>query len=130
VASAEAGARAYEAEAKADRAVTKAASTRHSEDDLVDAIREKRVKLEELKDEQLPEELRKLGPEERKALIEKKSGEREELRKKIVELSKKRDEYLAEELKKRGAKDSFDSSVLEALSEQAGRKGISIPAKR
>jgi hypothetical protein len=128
--SAEAGARAYEAEAKADRAVAKAASSRHSEDDLVDAIREKRVKLEEVKEEQLPEEMKKMTVEERKAHLEKKGKEREQLRAKIVEISKKRDEFLAEELKKRGAKDSFDSSVLEALSEQAGKKGITIPVKK
>jgi len=126
----EAAARDYALEAKADRAVAKASSLRHSEDDLIDGIREKRVRLEDLKEEQLPEELKKMTPEERKAHIEKKSKEREELRAKIVELSKKRDEFLAQELKKRGAKDSFDSSVLEALSEQAGKKGISIPAKK
>jgi len=126
----EAAARDYALEAKADRAVAKAASTRHSEDDLIDGLREKRVRLEELKEEQLPEVLKKMTPEERKAYIEKKSKEREELRAKIVELSKKRDEFLADELKKRGAKDSFDSSVLEALSEQAAKKGISIPAKK
>jgi len=130
LASAEAGALHYEAEAKADRAVAKAASARHSEDDLIDAIREKRARLEDLKEEQLPEELKKLKPEERKAYLETKGKEREEIRTKIVELSKQRDEFLASELKKRGAKDSFDSSVLEALSEQAARKGISIPAKK
>jgi hypothetical protein len=130
LASAEAGARDYAPEAKADRAVAKAASTRHSEDDLIDALREKRVKLEELKEEQLPEEVKKLPPEERKAYLDRKAKEREDLRAKIVDLSKKRDEFLAAELKKRGAKDSFDSSVLEALSEQAGRKGITIPAKK
>jgi hypothetical protein len=130
LATGEAGARAYEAEAKADRAVAKAASLRHSEDDLIDAVREKRVKLEELKEEQLPDELKKLSPEERKERLEKKAKEREEIRAKIVELSKKRDQYLADELKKRGGKDTFDSSVLEALSEQAAKKGISIPAKK
>jgi hypothetical protein len=131
VASGEAAARDYAVEAKADRAVAKAASVRHSEDDLIDGIREKRVKLEELKEEQLPEELKKMTPEERKAHVEKKSKEREELRAKIVELSKKRDEFLAAEMKKRGdAKDSFDSSVLEALTQQAARKGITIPAKK
>jgi Mg-chelatase subunit ChlD len=130
VASGEAGARAYEPTAKADRAVAKAASTRHSEDDLIDALREKRVKLEDLKDEQLPDELKKLSPEERKARLDAKAKEREELRAKIVELSKKRDEYLAEALKKGGPKDSFDSKVMEALSEQAAKKGISIPAKK
>lgn len=130
LARAEGGAKEYAPAPKADRAVAKAASLRHSEDDLVDAIREKRVKLEELKEEQLPEELKKMTPEERKAHLEKKAKEREELRAKIVELSKKRDEFLAEEQRKRGAKDSFDSSVLEALSEQAGKKGITIPAKK
>jgi Mg-chelatase subunit ChlD len=130
LASGEDSARAYEPSAKADRAVAKAASARHSEDDLIDALREKRVKLEDVKEEQLPDELKKLSPEERKARLDQKAKEREELRAKIVELSRKRDEYLAEELKRRGAKDSFDSSVLEALSEQAGKKGISIPAKK
>jgi hypothetical protein len=131
VATGETAAREYAPAAKADRAVAKAAMARHSEDDLIDGIRENRVRLEEVKEEQLPEELKKLTLEERKAYVEKKSKEREELRGKIVDLSKKRDEYLAEEQKKRGgAKDSFDSSVLEALSEQAGKKGISIPAKK
>jgi hypothetical protein len=127
----ETAAKEYATGAKADRAVAKAAATRHSEDDLIDAIREKRIKLEEVKEEQLPEDLKKLKPEERKAYLDRKSKEREELRAKIVEVSKKRDEFLAAEMKKRGdAKDSFDSSVLEALSKQAARKGISIPAKR
>jgi hypothetical protein len=130
LAGAEARARDYASSAKADRAVAKAASPRHSEDDLIDALREKRVRLEDLKDEQLPEEFKKLTPEERKAALERKSREREELRAKIVELSKKRDDFLAAELKKRGARDSFDSSVLDALSEQAGRKGLSLPARK
>ena len=127
----ESAAKAYAPAPKADRAVAKAASSRVSEDDLIDAIREKRVTLEGLKEEEMPDELKKLTPEERKERLEKKAKEREELRTKIVELSKKRDEFLAAELKKRGgAKDSFDSSVLEALSEQAAKKGITIPAKK
>lgn len=123
---AEKKAKGYAAAPKAARASAKARSRRLSKDDLVDALKDKRVKLEELKQEELPEELKKLKPAERKAYVEKKSKEREEIRAKIVELSKKRDEFIKKELKKRGVRDAFDEVVLEALRKQAKKVGVTF----
>lgn len=129
VALAEGGARDYADDTKAARAAAKAYAPRVSEADLVDAVRENRVKLEEVKEEQLPEALKKLSAEERKAHVEKLSKEREEIRARIVEVSKKRDAYVAGELKKRGTKDSFDEVVLKALQKQGEKKGIRFENK-
>jgi hypothetical protein len=120
----EATAEKMESGSKADRAAAKGYAGRA--DDLIDAIAEKRIKLEDVKDEHLPEEMRKMTLEQRRAHVEQKAKERAELRARIVELSKKRDEYLRQELEKRGAKDGFDAVVKEALRKQAERKGIRI----
>lgn len=61
----------------ADRAVAK--SNRQYDNarwDLVDASREKSFKVEEVSDEQLPEEMRKLSVEQRKAYVEQKAKQR------------------------------------------------------
>lgn len=109
---------------KADRAAAKAAGGRLHEDDLLDAVREGRKSLKDLKPEELPPELKDKSPEERQAWVDAKLKERAELQAKVVELAKKRDAYLAEELAKRGAKDGFDAVVKEALRTQAAKKGI------
>ncbi|MBI2933572.1 MAG: hypothetical protein HYY16_18170 [Planctomycetes bacterium] len=65
----------------------------------------------------------------RKAFVEKKAKEREEIREKVQELSKKRDAFIEDELKKRGSKDAFDEVVLQALHDQAAKKGIKFDDK-
>lgn len=117
-------------EAKADRACGKAIAGRYRADDLVDAVREKRVDLAKLDDAKLPDELKGKSLDERKAFVEKRAREREDVRAKIVELAKKRDAFVADELKKRGAgRDSFDKVVVEALHEQCKAKGIAFESK-
>lgn len=111
------------APAKADRAAAKAAGGKLHESDLIDALKDGK-KLEEIKADELPAELKDKSPEERKAWVETKTKEREELQKKVVELSKQREKYIADELAKRGEKDGFDSVVKEALRKQAEKKGI------
>jgi hypothetical protein len=110
--------------AKADRAAAKTAGGRLYEEDLVDAVREGRKKLEDLKPEELPAELKDKTPEERKAWLDAKAKERAELQAKVLELTKKRDAFIAEELAKRGEKDGFDAVVKAALRKQAAKKGI------
>lgn len=111
---------------KADRASAKVNALCHSEDDLVDAVRDGRAKLEELKDEQLPESFRALDPAARKARLEELSKERAEIRAKIAELAKKRDAWLAEESRKAGPKDGFDGAVNAALRAQGAKHGLSF----
>jgi Mg-chelatase subunit ChlD len=93
--------------------------------DLVAAVEEKRVELEKIKDEDLPEELRKLSPEERVRFIAARSGERAGLRKEAEGLERLRAAFLAE--KSREAKPGasvFDREVTRMIRDQAAKKGF------
>lgn len=92
--------------------------------DLVGAVENGSVKLKDVKDEELPEDLKKMSPEERQKYVDAKIAERAELRKKIEELDGKREKFLAEEREKKGGKDGFDSAVSKAIHEQAEKKGL------
>lgn len=92
--------------------------------DLIGAIEDGSKKLSDVKDEELPEEMKKMTPEEREKFVAAKIAERAELRKKIEELDAKRSQYLKDEMAKLGNKDGFDSAVQKAIHEQAERKGI------
>lgn len=109
--------------AKAERALNKAVNAEAYVGDLLQNIENGSVKLDSVKEEDLPADLRKLSSEERKQEIEKRLAERRELRSQIVSLSKQRAEYIAAERKKKGTKDSgFDAAVSAALKEQLKRK--------
>jgi len=111
--------------AKADRALNKAVNADAYIGDLLQSIENGSVKLESVKDEDLPADMRKLSPEGRKQEIEKRLNERRELRAQIVSLSKQRAEFMASERKKNGGKQTgFDAAVATALKEQLSRKGI------
>jgi Mg-chelatase subunit ChlD len=110
--------------AKADRAVNKAVNSFQYDGDLVQDIENEKVKIEDVKEEDLPDDLKKLPSAERKKEIDKRIAERVKIRVEILELSKKRDAFLADEQKKRGKKNGFDSAVADALREQLLRKGI------
>jgi len=96
--------------------------------ELVDALNDKTVKLEEIDQEQLPAELQKLDRSELQKRIAKARDERADLQKQIVELSKKREAYIQSENKRLAAEgkgDAFDQKVTETLHAQAAKKGIS-----
>jgi Mg-chelatase subunit ChlD len=117
-------------ELKAERCVLACAPGKLSMGDLVDAIRSKSVKLEDIKEEDLPDVLRKMKKEERIAHIEKLIKEREEIAKRIRELSEKRSAYIKEEMKRLSLKgDPFDVAVIKALRKQAEKKGIKFEEK-
>ncbi|MCP5047185.1 MAG: VWA domain-containing protein [bacterium] len=90
--------------------------------DLVDAEKEGKVKVEELEEEALPEEMKKMSKEERKTYIEKKKKERDQLQKKINSLRKARDKYVTEKRKKMAGEKTLDSAIIQAIKEQAKKK--------
>ncbi len=95
--------------------------------ELLDALKEGRMKLAEVKAESLPEEYQKLSPEELKDVVAKKQAERETIQKRIGELSKEREAFLTAErarLIKEHKADGFDAQVAATLREQAKKKGI------
>ena len=123
----------YNLSSAADRAGAKA-SPQYSNGswDLVDATKSvKEFDVRKLKDEELPEEMRKMTPDERVAFVAGKAKEREQIAQKIKALGVKRDEYIKAEVQKKGldTNKSFDESVRKSITEQAAKKGFEFKAE-
>lgn len=68
--------------------------------DLVDALNEGKMKLDDLKADELPDALRTLAPTERRAHVEKLAAERKQIQDQINKLNAARKVYLVEQEKK------------------------------
>jgi Mg-chelatase subunit ChlD len=118
-------ARSAPAGAAADRAVNKALNSAAYAGDLLTSLENGSVKIDAVKDEDLPDDLKKLEPAARQKEIEKRLAVRKALRGDILKLSKLRDDFITAARKKQSGKpNSFDSAVAAALKEQLSRKGI------
>jgi hypothetical protein len=95
--------------------------------DLVDALEEGLVELDDVAPEELPSEMREMAAPAREAFVEAQRGRRREIQRKISTLSQERDAWVRAETERRageGGADSFDQKVLEAIRTQAAEKGI------
>jgi len=94
--------------------------------DLLDAVKAKRVKLEEIKKEDLPEKMQKMTLAEQKEYLAGLEKKRTELQKEAVDLDRKRSDFIQKKLAedKKDKKDSFDAQVLEVLRKQAQKHKI------
>jgi Mg-chelatase subunit ChlD len=110
--------------AQAERAVNKAVNSFQYDGDLVQDVENESVRIEDVKTENLPEELQKMSVADRKKVIDKRIAERKTIRAEILAVSKQRDEFIAAEQKKQGKANGFDAAVGQALREQLSRKGI------
>lgn len=91
--------------------------------DLCDACRLGKIKLEDLKEEQLPEFLRKMSVAERKTYVDEMIKQRAQIQGKIKQLSGERDKYIAEQLKLADKPDNtLDVAIIEAVRKQAEQK--------
>ena len=96
--------------------------------ELLDALNDKTLKLDQIDQKQLPGELQKMDRDELQKRIAKARDERADLQKQIVEISKKREVYIQSENKRlaaEGKSDAFDQKVTDTLHAQAAKKGIS-----
>lgn len=110
--------------AQADRAMNKSINSMSYAGDFLQSLENGTLKLEDVKPEELPEELRQLSPAERKQEIEKRQAQRRQIRAEIMQLSKDRAEFIKKERAKSGGRNSFDSVVAEALKAQLAAKGF------
>jgi len=110
--------------AAADRAKAKSGRLYRAAWCLVDATRNDEVKLEDVPDSDLPEAMRGMTLDEKKAYLKEQLEKRTGIQKQIAELNVKRQAWIAEELKKRGEKGdkAFDAAVRKALRAQAKAK--------
>lgn len=90
--------------------------------DLVSDVSAGRQKLDAVKDDELPESLRKLAPEQRLAELESQMTQRKTLNRKLAELVQKRDKFVAEQNARSAPKvSSFDRVVEDTLKAQLKR---------
>lgn len=119
-----------------DRAEFGAKAVVTGEGELIWAVVNNKVKLEEIPDEDLPVQLQVMNLQARKDFVDQQFARRKDLQIKIDELSKERDRFLRADMEKllaTGVRDSFDAKVAEMIQAQAQARGIkyeiATPAK-
>lgn len=112
-------------EAAASRASYKATTGALGGKDLLADIEHGVIRLEDVKPEELPAEMQKMSPSERRAHLARKKAQREKVQADIRALSVERDAYVKEQMRVAGrGGESFDAKVIEAVREKAQEKGI------
>lgn len=100
---------------------------RNSSWDLVDAIEDQIVKLEDIPAKDLPVEMRSMTLEQKRQYIKAKKAERKVIQAKIASLSKQRDAYVAAERRKAPPKDkTLDTVIVQSLRTQLATKGFRL----
>ena len=115
--------------AAVQRSVSKASSNYYNANwDLVDACKDKGFKWADLKEEELPEEMKKLNADERKAYVAEKQKERDAIQSKIQDLNKEREAFVNAKRKEmgEGAENTLDKVVAGTVREQASKQGYSF----
>lgn len=118
-------------EARADRAIYKLSAagrtTLGGSWDLLRAMKEGRVSLDSLEDDQLPDELKGKTREQQVLIVDAKTAQRSEIQLRLSGLAMQRQQFIDRELAATSAPaDAFDQKVIEALARQAQSKGITI----
>ena len=111
--------------AAVQRALTKASANYSNINwDLVDALQQKVVDLDKLESEDLPEPLKKMNVQERRAYVESKASERTVIQTRIRQLNEARSNYVAEQIKKHTGTNTLDTVIISAIREQAAKKNF------
>jgi hypothetical protein len=90
--------------------------------DLVDAVKTEKVAIESLRDEDLPDEMKKMSKKERRAYINKTIEKRGRLQKRINQLDRQRRKYVDGEMRKRAGQNTLDAAIIKTVRDQALRK--------
>ncbi|QQS36762.1 MAG: VWA domain-containing protein [Ignavibacteriales bacterium] len=114
-------------EVMVNRSVTKSGvQYNNSAWDLVDKKKEGTLKVEELKDEELPDEMKKMSVKERKEYIDKMEKERERIQSKINQLNDERSKYVAQKMLENKNDNTLDAVMIKTIREQAKQKNFSF----
>jgi hypothetical protein len=92
--------------------------------DLVDARKAGQVKLEEMSESELPQEMKGMPAPKRNEYVAALQGKREVLQKKIAGLNGERERFVEAALKKQATAGTLDSAIIDALRRQAARKNF------
>ena len=97
--------------------------------DLVDASEKEDFKLENIKDQQLPEEMQGKTLIEKEKYIAQKAKERAQIKHEINALNKKRIHFVNEKKKESGNDDMLDKAMIKAIKAQAASKSFEFKSK-
>jgi hypothetical protein len=113
----------------AQRCVTKASGLYDNRSwDLVDACRDPAFTLDSIPVDQLPEAMRALSPEGRRAFVAARAEERAKAQAIVAELAAKREVFLAEaRARDAAAGRGLDAALREAIRAQARQRGFAFP---
>jgi len=110
-------------EVMVQRSVTKSGGHyKNSTWDLVDAKKEGTIKIEELKDEELPVEMKNMSVPERKSYLDNKEKERSQIQDKINKLNDERSKYVAKKMLENKNDNTLDAVMIKTIREQAKQK--------
>ena len=113
----------------ATRAVTKSGRFyQNSNWDLVDAVEQKKVELDKVKEEELPENMRSMTAEQKSEYLQKLLAQRKQIQDKISGLNEARTSYIAQERAKmaEAGEDTLDSAMVKAIRELASTKNYDL----
>ena len=111
----------------AERAVSKAKAVYKNDSwDLIDKLKQDKDALADIKNEALPKELQNKNKDEVKAIIIKKSKEREMIQKEIADLAKKRQAYIDAKTKTTKAADDLGNAINASIIVLAKAKGYTV----
>jgi hypothetical protein len=94
--------------------------------DLADAVRAGTVKLDALKDDELPPAMRKMGIVEKERYVAGLISARDALQKRINDLNEQRRVYVEKETRTLADASTLGAAILASVREQAERKGFAI----
>lgn len=91
--------------------------------DAVSALESGAVSADELKEEELPEDLRKMSKKEREEYLKAKLAERKKIQAEIARLQSERKAYIAAEEKKATGASTLDKAMINSIRRQATTRG-------
>jgi hypothetical protein len=94
--------------------------------DLVDAKKAGAVKLEEMAEAELPQEMKGMSARERNDYVAALQARREALQKKIARLHEERERFVRDKRQDQAAAGTLDAAIIQALRDQATEKNFSF----
>jgi hypothetical protein len=119
-------------EAAVQRVLAKSsANYSNSSWDLVDAVQQKGIKLEEIAKDQLPEPMKPMSTQQRREYVRARASERAKIQTDIQQLNEQRKAFLAQAQKSQpAAKKTLGSAIILAIREQAQEKEFVFPSEK
>lgn len=115
----------YGAANKAERAVSKSSHAyENSTWDLVDASKESEQAIVKAKDDELPQEMKGMNVDQRKAYVKKKSDERAKIQTEIQSVNKQRVAYISNNTPKEQADNMLDAAMINSIKSKAKAKNL------